>query len=67
MALKNPAAEEWKPGLRYLGTVEDLVSQSHTPVGWLRRLIEGSNLLFNDEQCFLRFTECTGSEFYFNL
>jgi hypothetical protein len=41
MTIKNPAAEEWKPGFWDLGTGVDLVSQSQTPAGWLRRLIEG--------------------------
>jgi hypothetical protein len=44
MTIKNPAAEEWKPGFWDLGTGVDLVSQSQTPAGWLRRLIEASNL-----------------------
>jgi len=46
MALKNPAAEECKPGFWSLGAVDDLVSQSQTSVGWLRGLIEGSNHAF---------------------
>jgi hypothetical protein len=47
MALKNPAAEEWKPGFRFLGTGDDLVSQSQTPVGWYVCLMEGSYLAFS--------------------
>ena len=35
MALKNPAAEEWKPGFWDLDTGVDLVSQSYTPAGSL--------------------------------
>jgi hypothetical protein len=42
MTIKNPTAEEWKPGFRFLGTGDDLVSQSQTPVGWLGCLMEGS-------------------------
>jgi hypothetical protein len=50
MALKNPAAEEWKPGFRFLGTGDDLVSQSQTPVGWYVCLMEGRHHAF----CFQR-------------
>jgi hypothetical protein len=47
MALKNPAAEEWKPGFRFLGTGDDLVSQSQTPVGWYVCLMEGRHHEFS--------------------
>ncbi len=42
MALKNPAAEEWKPGFRYFGTGNDLKPQSMPILRQARVLIEGS-------------------------
>ena len=41
MALKNPAAEEWKPGFRYFGTGGDLKPQSMPILRQARVLMEG--------------------------